>query len=141
MKNIVSTIITALLIIATSSSFASTKHNPLKDLSSFNIINTYLESTTAGNNTLDKYLFAEDFEYRNGMHKKGYTKSEYMRFLKKNKGLKYDCTTTYEILNESGEVCMAKATMKFTNFTRVDYITLTHNSDGWKVSKVVTTYP
>lgn len=141
MKSTITTIATALLVISTFSSFASTKHNPLKKLSSFSIINTYLEATTTGNNELNKFLFADDFEYRNSMHKKSYGKKEYTGFLKKNKGLKYDCVTQYEILDESGDACIAKATMTFKNFTRTDYITLNRDNDGWKVSKVVTTYP
>ncbi len=55
-------------------------------------------------------------------------------------GNKYDCKSSYEILSQDGKVCVAKATMAFDNFSRVDYITLNQGKDGWKVSKVETTY-
>lgn len=70
-----------------------------------------------------------------------FQRSSIALFLKATKGLKYDCKTSYEILDEAGQTCIAKTTMKFDNFTRVDYITLSKSQDGWQVSKVLTTYP
>ena len=64
-----------------------------------------------------------------------------LKFLKNTKGCKFDCHTKSQILDETGKSCVAKATMKFNHFTRVDYITLNKTIDGWKVSKVVSTYP
>lgn len=142
MKRTITTIATAIIMIASFSSFAgaATKLNPLKDAESAKIVITYLEAITDGNTDLNNFLFAEDFEYKNGNGHR-FNKKKYIAFLQANKDLKYDCTTSYEILDQSGKACVAKATMKFDNFTRVDYITLNHSADGWKVHKVVTTYP
>lgn len=141
MKTIIASIATALMMLMTFNSHAADNINPLKEHSTLNLLNVYLEATTLGSTDLNKYLFAEDFEYRNTANKDIFTKTQYTNYLKANKGLTYDCETTYEILDESGQACLAKATMTFKNFTRVDYITLTQTDDGWKVSKVVTTYP
>src|SRR5690606_12133363 len=81
------------------------------------------------------------FEYRNVNNNDRAGKKEYIKFLKANKNRQYDCKSNYEILSQDGKVCIAKATMVFDNFTRVDYITLNQGKDGWKVSKVETTYP
>lgn len=141
MKTTIATIATAFIMMTSFSSFAAKKVNPLKDLNSMNIIATYLEAATTGSIEYNKFLFSEDFEYRNTVNNTCYNKKTYTNYLKANEGLKFNCETTYEILDESGKACVAKAIMKFDNFTRIDYITLNHSQDGWKVSKVVTTYP
>ncbi|HLT88766.1 MAG TPA: hypothetical protein VKZ57_14340 [Sphingobacterium sp.] len=141
MKPTLKTIAAALIMLTSLSSFASEKANPLKDMKSDMILNTYLETVTVGSIDLNKFLFADDFQYRNLNNNDRAGKKEYIKFLKANKGAQYDCKSSYEILSQDGKVCVAKATMAFDNFTRVDYITLNQGKDGWKVSKVETTYP
>ncbi|WDF69454.1 nuclear transport factor 2 family protein [Sphingobacterium oryzagri] len=141
MKKTLTTIAATVLMIATLSSFAAENFNPLKHVATAKILTTYLEATTLGSTDLNKFLFADDFEYRNSANGDSFNKKEYTAFLKAHKGIQFDCETTYEILDESGQACVAKATMKFENFTRVDYITLNQSEEGWKVSKVVTSYP
>ncbi|MFD1772294.1 nuclear transport factor 2 family protein [Sphingobacterium suaedae] len=141
MKKIVTSIAAALIMITSLNAFAAEKANPLKNVESAKIITTYLEATTLGSVDMNKFLFSEDFEYRNTANGDTFGKKEYTKFLKAHKGITFDCETAYEILDQSGQACVAKATMKFANFTRVDYITLDQTEDGWKVSKVVTSYP
>jgi len=140
MNKTLTTIATAIIMISTCSSFAAEKTNPLKDVASAKIITSYLEATTLGSVELNNFLFAADFQYSNSANKNTFNKREYTDFLKAHKGVNFDCKTSYEILDQTGKACMAKATMVFDNFTRVDYITLSQEQDGWKVSKVVTTY-
>lgn len=141
MKKIFSTIATTLLMIISLSSFASSKINPLKEMNTKAIMTTYIEAIALGSDMYNKYLFTEDFEYSNTANDHKFNKKQYLKFLKDTKGLKFDCKTDYQILDETGKSCVSKATIKFENFTRVDYITLHKTEDGWKVSEVVTTYP
>jgi len=141
MKTTLKTIAAALIMVTSLSSFASEKANPLKDVESSMILNTYLEAVTVGSIELNKFLFADDFQYRNVNNNDRAGKKEYIKYLKANKGMQYDCKSSYQILSQDGKVCVAKAIMAFDNFTRVDYITLNQGKDGWKVSKVETTYP
>ena len=141
MKTTSKTIAAALIMVTSLSSFASTKANPLKDVESNTVIGTYLEAVTVGTIDLNKFLFADDFQYSNLNNNDRAGTKEYIKFLKTNKGARYDCESSYEILSQDGKVCIAKATMAFDNFKRVDYITLNQGKDGWKVSTVETTYP
>ena len=140
MKKTLSTIATAFLMIVSLSSFAAAI-NPLKDKDSKSIMTTYVEAIVSGTDQFNKFLFAKDFEYKNTSNKSKYNRSQYLQHLKVTKGLKFDCETDYQILDETGNSCVAKAIMKFDNFTRVDFITLNKTEDGWKISKVETTYP
>lgn len=140
MKTTMTTIVTAFIMMLSFNSFASIEVNPLKNLSSSKIVIAYLEAATEGSLDMNKYLFSDDFIYLNSASNKSYTKREYTAFLKANKGLKYDCETSYEILDECGKACVAKVSMKFKTFTRIDYVSLSQGADGWKVSKVVTSF-
>src|SRR5690606_10820595 len=141
MKTTLKTIAIALIMVTSLSSFASDKANPLKDVESHKILNTYLEAATVGSTDLKTILFAAGLQDRNENNNDQAGKKEYLKFLKANKGAQYNCESSYEILSQDGKVCVAKATMAFDNFTRVDHITLEQGKDGWKVSKVETTYP
>ncbi|TYP94134.1 putative lumazine-binding protein [Sphingobacterium allocomposti] len=141
MKKTLTTLAAALIMITSFSSFAAGNANPLKNVASAKVVTVYLEAITLGSVELNKFLFSDDFEYRNTANNDSFTKKQYTDFLKSHKGVKFDCETRYEILDQTGQTCIAKATMTFSNFTRVDYITLNQSADGWKVSKVVTTYP
>lgn len=139
----IKTLITAasLLILGSLNSFASANTNPLKEFNTLDVVASYVETIALGNSDFNKHLFADDFEYQNTANNQKANKKEYLSFLNANKGLKYDCTTTYQILDETKDACVAKTTMQFVGFSRVDYVTLRKSKDGWKVSKVVTTYP
>lgn len=141
MKTKLSTIATLLLMFISLNSFANVTLNPLKALDSKRILTTYVEAISLGTTDHNKFLFANDFEYVNATNDTKYSKKQYIKFLDSTKGLKFDCTTEYQILDESGNSCVAKAIMTFEKFVRIDYITLLKSTDGWKVSKVVTTYP
>ena len=141
MKKTLSSIATALFMMISLSSFAASPNNPLKNMDSKAIVMTYVEATLLGSDLYNKYLLTDDFEYINTANNDSFNKKAYLKFLKVNKGLKFEAKTSYEILDETGKTCIAKAKSVFDNFTRVDYITLNKTDDGWKVSKVVTTYP
>lgn len=140
MKKIISTIATVFTLVFTFQASAKETVNPLKDFNAKKIALVYVEALTTGNIEYNKHLFTSDFEYRNTANNEVVSRSKYINFLKENKGLKYNCITSYDILDQTGNTSVAKATMKFDHFTRVDYITMQQSQDGWKVSKVVTTY-
>lgn len=141
MNKIIATIATLFTLAFGFNASAAEKANPLKNLDATKIALTYVEAISLGNTEFNKHLFTSDFEYRNAINDQVSSRSEYLAFLKANKGLKYNCETSYEILDQAGTTSVAKSTMKFEKFTRVDYITMVQTVDGWKVSKVVTTYP
>ncbi|ERJ58150.1 nuclear transport factor 2 family protein [Sphingobacterium paucimobilis] len=141
MKTTIATIATLFTLAFGFHASAKETANPLKKLDSKAIALTYLQTISTGNVLYNKHLYTNDFEYRNSSNDQVSNKTQYLRFLKENKGLQYDCKTSYEILDEAGNTAVGKATMTFKNFTRIDYITMLQTADGWKVSKVVTTYP
>ena len=114
---------------------------PYKDLDSKEVIMQYVGASLLGNSNYTKEMFTEDFEYSNTSNKEKFGKKAYMKYLKSVKDLKFDCKQQLEILDQVGNTAVGKITMNFDNFTRVDHMTLLQTADGWKIRKVITTYP
>lgn len=136
MKKIISLLGLATMMLC----FSFAKANPIKEFNTKKIISIYVEATNLGNSIYNAHLFADDFEYRDSNNNKT-DKKTYLKFLKQNENYIFNCDTAYEILDEYGKSCVAKVTMKFENFIRVEYVTLSKTEEGWKISKVITTYP
>jgi len=129
------------MLLITTSAFSARAENPLKDFGSSKMVAVYLQATAMGQTSFNKYLFAEDFEHKNMANRAKSDRKRYIDFLQATAGLRYDCEISYHILDETEDASIAKAVMKFPTFSRVDLITLNYDGDGWKISKVVTTYP
>lgn len=140
MKRIITTIATAFVLLIVCTASAKPLANPLRTFDNKAIVKTYLEALTTGDLQFNKHLYTSDFSYRNAHNNTEISKTAYLNFLKSTKGLKYNCETSYEILDQTSVTTVGKAIMKFPTFTRVDYITLQHTHDGWKVKEVVTSY-
>lgn len=140
MKRNLTMIATVMMMVLSLSSFAKETVNPLKNYTSKSIVLSYVEASTHGNNMFNKHLFTNDFEYVNAVNNTKSSKKDYLKFLDATKELKFDCETSYEVLDQTGNTAVAKTTMKFENFTRVDILSLTQSKDGWKINKVVTSY-
>lgn len=141
MKNAIASIVTAVLMTLSFSSFAiAPRTNPLKVKEAKEILLTYVEAVSVGSTDLNNYIFSDDFQYESATDNKKYNKKVYLDYLKKNKGLVYQCETNSQILDQTGDTALAKTTLKFATFSRVDHISLIRTTDGWKVNKVVTSY-
>lgn len=141
MKKTMKQWMTALIMLLSLPSMATSKGNPLKNFNATQILTSYVASTTQGKTELNKYLLTSDFTFKNSRNEKTYNKREYSAFVEATKGLTYDCTTSFEVIEQHGDLYRAKITMKFDNFTRVDYLTLTQVKDSWRVNQVISTYP
>lgn len=138
MKKTILTIATALVM--TLSSFANTEIIPANVKDAKSVLLTYLEATAAGNTNFNNLIFANNFSYKNTERGQKYGKKDYLKFLKETQGLSYNCEKQSEIISQNNKIAVAKTTLKFENFTRVDHITMKQTKKGWKVSKVVTSY-
>jgi len=141
MKTIITTLVIALVSLGSFRSFAGTIGGTKSTSPSSLVITDYLAAVSMGDFENHKLSLTKDFEHYNVENDKKSNRRQYLAFLKKTKNLRYDCKTSYRILDETSRTCMAKVIMEFDKFTRVDYITLCCHDDIWQISKVVTTYP
>ena len=140
MKKTFYTIATLFIVLTSMSSFAANRSKPLAVNNSKTVLNTYMAASVLGDGQLNKNLLTADFTFTSAANGTTHTKKAYRKFLKGTKGLKYNCTTRYEMLSETEDTAVAKTTMQFEGFTRVDMITLQASEDGWKIAKIVSDY-
>lgn len=140
MKKTIASITAAVLMTVSFSSFASSIYKPSETKAANEILTNYVTSTSIGVNDLHQSLFTANFEYINSTNNETYGKKDYLKFLNESKGLSYDCVTSHEILDQNKDVVVAKTTYKFSDFTRVDHISMTQTKSGWKINKITTSY-
>ncbi len=142
MKTKVKALFAAVLLTVSSATMAANGPDKGLNLSSANLaIDSYLDVITEGQSANVEQLFGTDFKQRiNGQHPKTHTRSEVIGFLKKQKGEKLNCKTTTTILEQSADYAVAKVTMQFDHFTKIDYITLTKENNIWLISSSVQSY-
>jgi hypothetical protein len=141
MKRNIKTIAVLFIALVTTVFYAHADIKPYKDLDNKEVIMNYVGASLLGHSDYTKYMFADDFTYSNTANSDVHGKKEYLKFLKDVKSLKLNCTQQLEVLDQMGNTAIGKVTMDFGHFSRVDYITLILSEEGWKISKVVTTYP
>lgn len=141
MKRNIKTIAALFIALVATVFYAHADIKPYKELDTKEVIMNYVGASLLGHSDYTKYMFADDFKYTNTANNDVFGRKEYMNYLNKVKSLKPNCTQKLEIVDQTGNTAIGKVTMEFDNFTRVDYITLIQSQDGWKINKVVTTYP
>jgi len=101
----------------------------------------YVAVTTEGESAGVEQLFAADFNQKiQATNAHSNSRSAVVKLLKKQKGEKLNCTVSTDILEESADYIVAKATLKFENFTKTDLVTLERVDNDWKVSKSINSY-
>ncbi|RKE52751.1 nuclear transport factor 2 family protein [Sphingobacterium detergens] len=101
----------------------------------------YVSVTIEGESAGVEQLFATDFNQKiQASNAKTNSRNEVVKYLKKQKGEKLNCTVTSDIIEESADCMVAKVTLKFENFTKTDLVTLVREGNVWKVSKSINSY-
>jgi len=101
----------------------------------------YVAVTTEGESAGVEQLFAGDFSQKiQSTNAQSHSREAVVKSLKKQKGEKLNCTVTTNIIEESADYMVAKVTLKFENFTKIDLVTLERLGNDWKVSKSINSY-
>ncbi|MCS4228874.1 nuclear transport factor 2 family protein [Sphingobacterium sp. BIGb0165] len=147
MKTLVKTFTAAALIAV--STFAMAAEGPGSKSAKANVnlstadlaLDHYVAVTTEGESAGVEQIFATDFSQKvQSANAKTNNRDQVVKYLKKQKGEKLNCTVNTDIIEESGDYMVAKVTMKFENFTKTDLVTLVREGNEWKVSKSINSY-
>ena len=147
MKTLVKTFAAAALIAV--STFAMAAEGPGAKATKSNVnlssadlaLDHYVAVTTEGESAGVEQLFAEDFSQKiQATNTHANSRSAIVKLLKKQKGEKLNCAVSTDIIEESADYMVAKVTLKFENFTKIDLVTLERKGNDWKVSKSINSY-
>jgi len=148
MKTLTKTFAAAALI--TVSTFTMAAGKPAEDNSKKATVNLstadlaidhYVAVMTEGQSAGVEQLFTSDFNQKVQVSEvKTNSRSAVISFLKKQKGEQLNCKTSTTIVQESADYMLAKVTMQFDGFTKIDLVTLVYDGGYWKVSQSINSY-
>ena len=141
MKTLMTTFLAAIIFVS-ASAFAMAENKSSRLATADNSVNLYIETITNGNVENINELFGSQFIQNTSANGKVTThnKEQVIGFIKGQKNVKQNCNATYTLMEQSGDYAVAKVEMKYRDFTKVDYVTLSKEGTDWKVNQVVTTY-
>jgi len=143
MKTLKTTILALLIVVSFGAAKADTIYNNNDDRMSVNYaVNTYVSAISRGhvkelNNLLDENL---KYSIERGKKTLVFNKAEYLESLKADQGVEQDCLVTTTVNDTTPDVTIVKVDMKYADFTRTNYVTLTNSSKGWKVTNIYSTF-
>ncbi|PTX10238.1 nuclear transport factor 2 family protein [Sphingobacterium faecium] len=104
-------------------------------------IDHYISVMTEGQTAGVEQLFTSDFSQKiHASNDKTNSRSEVISLLKKQKGEQLNCKTSTTIVEQSSDYMLAKVTMQFDGFTKIDLVTLVNDGGNWKVSQSINSY-
>lgn len=104
-------------------------------------IDHYVAVMTEGQSAGVEQLFTSDFSQKvHASNDQTNSRSEVISFLKKQKGEQLNCKTSTTIVEQSSDYMLAKVTMQFDGFTKIDLVTLVNDGGNWKVSQSINSY-
>lgn len=65
-----------------------------------------------------------------------FSKNDIMESLKGQQNVEQNCKTTSRIVENTGNLVVYKVQMKYENFSRINYVTMTDTGAGWKITNV-----
>ncbi|MFZ4263170.1 nuclear transport factor 2 family protein [Sphingobacterium sp. HJSM2_6] len=139
MKSLIKVFAIVGLVITTSAlSFAKVPTNSLNRANVSVVLDAYVNSSVYGQSEFVQEFISEDFvqRFQTGNKQASVKKSAYIKHLKSLTGVKYNCKTAVELMEEANGFSIAKVTLTFNDFIRTDYVQLTTDAGGWKVREV-----
>jgi len=119
-------------------SATASSHAPGKE----DVINTYLNAVVHGKLAGVEDIIDDDAEFNliRGNNVNRLNKGQILAALQSSENIDTDCQCTKTVVQDSDEISTQRVEMKYADFTRVDVITAQHAGNGWKITKVDTSF-
>ncbi|MEH6305484.1 nuclear transport factor 2 family protein [Olivibacter sp. CPCC 100613] len=143
MKTFITSLIVAILFTSTAAFATVPKSAKRSNVAAINYtLDRYTDALSKGQVADLDHLFSEQFNQRFVQREKGasFGKKQLVNFLKKHRNIQQNCETNYRILEETEGMAIAKVEMKYKDFSRIDYVTISHSNEGYQISQVVSTF-
>lgn len=137
------TIALGLLIAVTfNAAKAAPKNDDNEKLSVSYTVNTYVNAVTHGQlSGLDEMIDNNaKFTSLRGQQLLSFNKNEEIAFMKNTENVEQDCLTTSAVTESNADFTVVKVDMKYSNFTRTNYVTMANTIKGWKITNVYSVF-
>lgn len=132
------TILIALFITLTYNVSKASIPNINEKLTMHYAITTYVNAFTHGKtsglaNIIDD---SAKFSHNRGEKIISFNKNQILESLANQENIEQNCTTTTNVVENNASLVVYKVQMKYQNFSRTNYVTMTDTGNGWKVTNV-----
>ncbi|WP_295767961.1 nuclear transport factor 2 family protein [uncultured Mucilaginibacter sp.] len=105
-------------------------------------VEAYVNSATLGQNTELASVIEDNakFNILRGKAVMSFTKADLIKHANENKDVRQDCATTVSEVESNDDMSIVKVDMKYSNFTRTNYVTIANTGDGWKITNVYSVF-
>lgn len=105
-------------------------------------VNAYIDAVAYGKtDNLEEIIDNRAiFTITNGVSTKSYDKKAVITLIKANQSIQQNCETSFKVLDNDEKHATIKVMYKYQNFIRVDNVTMMGNKNGWKITKVASSY-
>jgi hypothetical protein len=131
------TLTAAVLIILSTSAFAIDE-TATEKLSINYALQTYLDALSYGKIKGLSEIMDKDAKLTMNDGKKiiTFNKAEILKTLKYAENTSQNCDTQFEVIEQSASQTIVKVTLKYPDFYRVNFISLSSTSTGWKITNI-----
>ncbi|WP_109609260.1 nuclear transport factor 2 family protein [Mucilaginibacter oryzae] len=141
MKTLKSLMLGLALLVAGATANAATKIDG-ENLTKNFAINTYIDAMTRGK--LSGFSEVVDpsakFSMLRGTKVLSFDKMQVVDQLKATKNTEQDCVTSTSVVESNNDLAVVKVDMKYSTFTRSNYVTITNTGSGWKITNVYSVF-
>jgi hypothetical protein len=105
-------------------------------------IATYISTMTEGKNQGFDAVLDENVKFSSlrGNKLVNFDKADMLKFIDQNKNIQQACTTSTTEVENNNDMTVIKVDMKYDNFIRTNYVTMTNTGDGWKITNVYSVF-
>lgn len=105
-------------------------------------VNSYIDAVAHGKTDyLDEIIDNRAiFTITSGSNTRNYDKKAVIGLIKANQSIQQNCETSFTVLDNDEKRASVKVIYKYENFIRIDNITMMGGRNGWKITKVASTF-
>ncbi len=80
------------------------------------------------------------FSHNRGQQVISFSKNQILQSLADQENVEQNCATTTKIIESTAKLVVYKVQMKYQNFSRINYVTMTDTGNGWKITNVASVF-
>lgn len=132
------TIFIALLVTLTFTAAKANTPNIKERLTMRYAINIYVDAFTHGKTNGLAEIIDDNAKFSHNRGEKiiSFSKNQILENLNSQPNTEQNCTTVTKIVENNSNLVVYKVQMKYQNFSRINYVTMTDTGNGWKITNV-----
>jgi hypothetical protein len=137
------TLTLAICLLATAVTVNAKDDRAAKAASPYFALKTYVSAVSHGSNTKDLDYLVENsarFSLLRGKEIMSFDKEQAMKYFKENAGYDQDCSIKTTVVNSNRDFILARVDMKYKDFVRSNYVTISNMGNIWKITDVYSTF-